>query len=232
MSLSGIGSRNGDIPQLASRITVDRVAEACRSTALRYLDGARAGWEKKELVDWLVGPYRRLTLLRYSVAELAWADVLDAREAPPSSRPVTQLRVQDMIERARLEVTERLDAFAQSDDAALFVLDARDSRAVIRCRDARGREGFLPVDRPGMRLADRVLSLLATDYLLRPVDYDELCTVCGRCQTITFDAEARRLGACTTHATSGIRPTAESGVSAKETPKKPTLRGMHAVKAG
>lgn len=218
-----------NVPQLSSKISVDRVAEACRSTALKFLDGSRAGWEKKELADWLVGPYRRLTLLRYSVAELAWADVLDAREAPPSSRPLTHLRIQDMIERTRAEVVSRLEGFAQSDDAALFVLDARDNGSVIRCRDARGGEGFLPVDRPGMKLADRVLSLFATDYLLRTADYDHLCTVCWRCETVTFDAEARRIGACTTHSTSGIRPSADSGVSAKETNKCETLRGFPAA---
>jgi hypothetical protein len=219
------------VPQLSSKISVDRVADACRSTALKFLDGSRAGWEKKDLADWLVGPYRRLTLLRYSVAELAWADVLDAREAPPSKRPLTHERIQDMIERTRIDVTNRLDLFAQSDDAALFVLDARDSGSVIRCKDARGGEGFLPVDRPGMMLADRVLSLFATDYLLRTADYDQLCTVCWRCETVTFDAEARRIGACTTHATSGIRPSAESGVSAKEsgTNKYDTLRGFPAA---
>jgi hypothetical protein len=220
-----------NVPRLASKITVDRVAEACRSTALKFLDGSRAGWEKKELADWLVGPYRRLALLRYSVAELAWADVLDAREAPPSTRPLTHERIQDMIERTRIDVTTRLEGFAQTDDAALFVLDARDSGSVIRCEDAHGREGFLPVDRPGMKLADRVLSLFATDYLLRRADYDELCTVCWRCETVTFDAEARRLGACTTHATSGIRPAAESGVSTREANKKDTLRGFPAAKA-
>jgi hypothetical protein len=135
-----------------------------------------------------------------------------------------------MLERTRSDVTQRLEGFAQSDDAALFVLDARDNGSVIRCKDAGGRAGFLPVDRPGMKLSDRVLSLFATDYLLRTQDYEQLCTVCWRCETVTFDAEARRIGACTTHATSGIRPTADSGVSEKESESKcETLRGFPAA---
>jgi hypothetical protein len=223
-----------DVPQLGSKLSIDRVAEACRSAALTFLDGARAGWEKQDLADWLVGPYRRLTLLRYSVAELAWADVLDSRDAPLSSRPLTHERVQDMIERTRVEVTGRLEGFAQTKDVALFVLDARDGGSVIRCADADGREGFLPADRPGMKLADRVLSLLATDYLLRREDYEQLCTVCWRCETVTFNADARLLGACTTHATSGIRPSAGSGsdVSTTDAAKRDTLRGFPAAEAG
>ena len=36
-------------------------AEACRAAGLAFLEGTRAGWGKRELVAWLVGPYRELS---------------------------------------------------------------------------------------------------------------------------------------------------------------------------
>ncbi len=219
--------------RLPPTIRLDRLAETCRKTATRFLDGVRDGWDKHDVAEWLTGPYRRLTLLRYSLAELAWADVLDAKDARAPSRPIPTERVTQILESARGEVLDHLRLFARSEDAAIFVLEARGRGAVVRCADAQGRVGFLPADLPRMRLADRVLSLVATDYLLRTDDYEQLCSVCWRCESVVFDADARRIGACAEHA--GMRPSAQSGISVKEsahvsvhegTSKVETLRGI------
>jgi hypothetical protein len=49
------------------------------------------------------------------------------------------------------------------------------------------------------RLADRVLSLVAADYLARPTDYDTDLSVCMTCKTVEFDAVSRARGICHRH---------------------------------
>ena len=47
----------------------------------------------------------------------------------------------------------------------------RRSCIVEPAHDVHGTHGFIPVDRAHMRLVDRVLALLAADYLTRPGDF-------------------------------------------------------------
>jgi hypothetical protein len=70
---------------------------------------------------------------------------------------------------------------------------------VIRTRDAHGRAGWAPVDAPGMLFAERILSLVSVDYLMRPADYLALLSVCGICQAVSFDAQLRVRGHCPAH---------------------------------
>jgi hypothetical protein len=52
-----------------------------------------------------------------------------------------------------------------------------------------------------MRLTDRVLSLVAADYLLRSEDYEQALFTCSACGLVAFDARAKARGAvCLSHA--------------------------------
>jgi hypothetical protein len=55
-----------------------------------------------------------------------------------------------------------------------------------------------------MRLADRVLSLIAADYLLRADEYEAALFTCSLCGRVGFDAEGKARG--------GIRETHEAGI--------------------
>ena len=85
---------------------------------------------------------------------------------------------------------------------ASFARSALHAGYVRRSRDTAGRAGYVPVDHERMRLSDRVLSLAAVDYLMRPSDYLALLTVCKVCEKITFDPHTRARGLCHAHAPS------------------------------
>jgi hypothetical protein len=55
-----------------------------------------------------------------------------------------------------------------------------------------------------MLFADRILSLVSVDYLMRPADYLALLSVCGLCQEVSFDAQIRVRGHCPAHRASRI----------------------------
>lgn len=55
-------------------------------------------------------------------------------------------------------------------DVAFTYAAMHDGR-IERCCDATGRPGWLPIDRPNMRLTERVLSLVAVDYLAHPAEW-------------------------------------------------------------
>ncbi len=65
--------------------------------------------------------------------------------------------------------------------------------------DGDGGVTWGPVDLPGLRLHERVESLFAADHLARPRDYALELLVCGRCDSVVFDAEARERGDCGAH---------------------------------
>jgi hypothetical protein len=50
-----------------------------------------------------------------------------------------------------------------------------------------------------MLLAERIVSLISVDYLMRPADYLALLSVCGVCQAVSFDAQVRVRGHCPQH---------------------------------
>ena len=235
------------------------IADGCRSAGLDLLEGIAHGWTKADLVKWLVGPYRRLTRLHLSPDELAWADVIETRtgnarasEPPPSDREpsISERAVQTVLVRARREVLHELGKFAFGSDPMGFVFRARARGSVIRCIDPRGRTGFVPIaERSGsMRLAERALSLFATDFLLRPNAYEDHCTVCVRCGVVVFDPRARTTLECGMHATPVAPPVVttaappsyrgitvpprhreESGIELKGEGKRDTWREFPAV---
>lgn len=233
MSSSSVPPPSSKVPRISASLR--DVAIACRAAALEVLEGARTGdWAKTDIAAWLVGPYRAVTRLHLSAAELAWADVTEVSDVrrPSTPAPLSDDVVDRVLTRARREVVSELARFASgTGDPTAFVFRARARGNVIRCVDATSRSGFVPVAaRPGsMRLSERVLSLFAADYLLRPKSYHDLCTVCTRCGTVVFDPRARTTLDCGMHidAMTGIplerdmRAREQSGVQLKAQMRTP-----------
>ena len=196
--------------RLASGFTIDDVAEACRSAALELLDGVRDGWGKKELVRWLTGSYHQISILRCSADELAFADVVPHTPRPSgqSDRPsVPPEDVEKTLRTARAEVLAVLERFAAGDEAAeTFVWRVKSRGGLSRVEDETGAQGFVPNEQASQRLAERVLSLLAADYVARPSDYEERVAICHACGRVSFSADARVVCECGEHRGSGLRP--------------------------
>jgi hypothetical protein len=177
------------------------LAEACRSAALMFLNEA-PHWGKAELAMWLMGPYTQLT--RYVPAE-------SRAKSGEFTRPVPLLRDIDvrMVERiisgARQEVLATLARISDMEGGASFSFSMISGGFVARCEDRRQFMGWVPTT-TASRLADRVLSLIAADYLTRPEDYELELSVCSHCGTVDIDASARARGICNRHRSDFFAP--------------------------
>jgi hypothetical protein len=181
---------------LSEGVTVTGVADSCRDAIITFVVGSATSWGKSGLAVWLAGPYR--LLVRY--APRMEGPPRRSDMAPASIR--TQLASQSIdgiVAGARQEVLTTLKLAPQN---ASFARSALHAGYVRRSRDTAGRSGYVPVDHERMRLSDRVLSLAAVDYLMRPSDYLALLTVCKVCEKITFDPHTRARGLCHAHAPS------------------------------
>lgn len=196
--------------KLVSGFTIDDVAEACRSAAIEFLDGVRDGWGKKELVTWLTGSYHQISILRCSADELAFADVVPHTPRPSlraNTQSVPPEDVEKTLQAARAEVLAVLERFASSDGAAeTFMWRVKSRGGLTRVEDEDGMVGLVPNEQPSQRLAERVLSLVAADYIARPLDYEERVAVCHACGNVSFEPGARAACDCGEHRGSGIRP--------------------------
>jgi hypothetical protein len=156
-----------------------------------------AGWDKIDLVLWLTGPYARAT--RHVPRGERVAGLDDATE-------ITGETIEFVLTRARSQLVASLEAAALGEGTLDFAVDAMDRGLVLRAVDRDGEAIWVPADNTRMRLADRVRSLLAADYLDDAAAYFALY-VCHRCETVVFDENAKRLGACQNHKrVSGIVP--------------------------
>ena len=68
------------------------------------------------------------------------------------------------------------------------------SGTVVRVEDGNREPAWAPANGT-TRLAERVLSLFAVDYLVRPGDYETRLTICATCKQVSFD------GPCSAHPT-------------------------------
>jgi hypothetical protein len=140
------------------------VADACRATAFAFVDEAE-GWGKLELARWLAGPYANL--LRHTESlEPETSGIVQI----PRVRTLDEQVVQRLVWRAHVEVMETLQNVKTPSEGQTFTLTMISLGKVARFRDATGALGWLPTPR-AKRLAERVLSLVAADYLVRPMDY-------------------------------------------------------------
>jgi hypothetical protein len=182
--------------ELPEGITTASVAEDCRAALLAFLEGTRAGWGKSGLAVWLSGPYRLVT--RHAPRPERTPRRSDV--APASTRTQLQARTLDeILASARQEVLTTLKLAREN---GAFARSALHADFATRSRDTLLYAGYVPVDHERMRLADRVLSLAAVDYLMRPSDYLALLTVCTECDEVTFDPHVRARGLCRLHAPS------------------------------
>ena len=68
----------------------------------------------------------------------------------------------------------------------LFVTHAVECGFVAGIADRTGSIGYVPVDVGEMDIVERLMSLVAADYLTRPNDYRSL-TICDDCDGVSFD---------------------------------------------
>jgi hypothetical protein len=170
------------------------VANACRETALELLnDGER--WGKAELATWLMGPYSQLT--QY-VTPRASRRSMEIQKPVPMLREIDARMVDRVLRNARTEVIEALRSTYDAEGGAAFAFTMLSNGFVARCEDRSHVAGWVPTT-DARRLADRVMSLLAADYLTRPSDYETELSICSHCSTVEFDAVARMRGICHRH---------------------------------
>jgi hypothetical protein len=101
--------------------------------------------------------------------------------------------VERVIRSATEEVVATLRRTNDDEGGATFAFTMLAAGFVARCEDRGNVTGWIPT-RTARRLADRVLSLLAADYLARPDDYESELVVCTQCKTVEFDSSVRTSG--------------------------------------
>jgi hypothetical protein len=179
---------------LPARSRVRSFADGCRLAALDFVNRVAVLGDKAALADWLRGPYRAhvVVLARSHTRRLTAGSVM----------PGT---LEKLLSQTRLDVGLGLLRARDAEDGVSLGYSALAAGHVYRCQDAAGEQGWIPVAQPRMRLADRVLSLVAADYLLRPEDYETSLYACATCGIVEFDAKRAAIGVCRAHAHSDIR---------------------------
>jgi hypothetical protein len=158
-----------------------------RPAALELLRGAVEGWTAGDLARWLTGPYREGSVPLPRPRVRAQGATIDPRA------------IVRILRAAREQVLEELHG-ARWSAGPLFMRSLVRQRAIAMAEDGL----WVPIDKPRMLLKDRVLSLLAADYLFCPLEYTRRFALCIRCDAVVFDAAARQTGFCGAHRISGF----------------------------
>ncbi len=171
------------------------VADACRDAALAFAWSGHF-WTKRELAEWLVGPYARAVIaIRWG---LPTQTPIGRTSQPPASGvhavsrshradgSIPAASIARLLASAHAEILDLLRQVWSWRNDASFAREAIDEGLVAGVIDERGAIGYAPIDTPRMRLADRVRSLFLADYLTRPEAYESFA-VCPRCDGATFD---------------------------------------------
>jgi len=174
------------------------IASACRATALAFLNES-LHWGKAELAMWLMGPYGQLT--QY-VSPFSRRRSGEHVRAAPLMREIDARMVDRVIKTAHEEVMTTLARMGDAEGGASFAFTMLSAGFVARCEDRGQVAGWVPTS-DARRLADRVLSLLAADYLSRPQHYENDLSVCRVCNIVEFDDVSHERGICHRHG-SGI----------------------------
>ena len=155
------------------------VADACRSAGLGFAWSAHHRWGRRELAQWLVGPYAQAAGATRMLRASGTRRVV-------TYRPLDEAHVVALLLDARAEVLDVLrNAWTWPADPA-FARARVEEGLVAGIVDEASDIGYAPVDGPGMRLVDRVRSLFIADYLTRPDAYASFA-VCEECDGATFD---------------------------------------------
>jgi hypothetical protein len=187
--------------ELPHDLEIASVAAWCRGAYLTFLERALDGLSKRALAEWLWGPYRALVALGPAV----YCASEDAPRSWPYRAPVRADEIATLGHESRRSLLGVLRGMTALDADISFTFAAIHKGWVARSRDVAGRVGWVPVDRPKMRLTERLISLVAVDYLVRPAEMQGTLTVCDQCDGVQFDAVGRVRGACRAHRASMAR---------------------------
>jgi hypothetical protein len=186
------GSNVDTVLTLPEQTGAFAMAFACREAALSFVNESER-WGKAELAMWLMGPYSQCTQHVTPIGQR------DAGARPvPLLREIDARMVERMVRTARLEVLDTLARLTDPESGASFAFATLASGFVVRCEDRHHVAGWAPTT-AARRLADRVLSLVAADYLTGRGAYESTLSLCPVCQSVDFDSFARGRGLCHRH---------------------------------
>ncbi len=168
------------------------VTRACRVALLAFANGAPR-WGKHELAAWLAGPYAEITRASSPLVAGLARRTLD----PDATVDAVQLGL--VVNDAITYTRDLLRAAMHPEGGALGAWDAWRRGLVVRCEDETLNEGWIPVDVPGARLRDRILSLWAADYLCATEEYEGYLGLCEVCEAASFEPLLRARGRCKDH---------------------------------
>jgi hypothetical protein len=195
--------------ELMRGVDIVSVADACRNATLQFLRGVDAGWGKRELARWLLGPYHQLSALRLSGSPPARTSsgVFPRAKA---SRAVSESEAQRVMREAQEGALGIISRFENRDPRVDTFIWRLQSRGIFeRVADATGARGLVPNEIVPQHLSERVLSLIAVDYVARPFDYEDRVAICRRCGDVSFGEQARNDGDCGAHRLSSVEPDPE-----------------------
>ena len=163
-----------------------RGPDECRQAALGFVRGA-ADWDKRELAEWLTGPYRNATRHVWTGERTVCLGRAAATLTPTVARSIAVVARRIVLASIALAVHGGMRPVAE---AAI-------DRGQIRAAASPLGGCWAAVD-VRANLAERVLSHFVIDYRSRPIDYRDALFVCAECETVTFDPSARQHG-CPLH---------------------------------
>ncbi len=148
-------------PSLALRdhVTVHDAADTARVALRAFLTLEP---DKHALAEWLGGPYHVAT-------SFGPRHMRSQPSSPPTPHHTTPMNIHDLVSMSQDVVRAAVDASRLGVDELVELLP--ELVKVIPVHDAFGGHGFVALDEPRMRLADRALCLLAADYLTHPDDF-------------------------------------------------------------
>lgn len=200
MASKQLVSVEAGVPVLSPDASAEGLADACRAAGLLFLDGVATGrFGKRELAEWLLGPYHDVSAR------------LEASQLVPATSPLRDGAVESLVEMVRVAVASGLADVARGDTSV--ITHAIRGRIIASARRGRGLF-WVPADRPRMRLEARVMSLFVVDYLLRSEPYETSLSVCAECDSVSFDGAKVSCRSCSPRErTSHIRgPQSQPGI--------------------
>ncbi len=154
-----LAARAPTATQLPTDRSVTSVATACRNAFLSFVRQSGT-WGKRELAQWLTSHYAKAMCLE--------GEPTSERRSSQSVQPDA---LQWLMRKARIEVIQGAEELLEHGADAPFLSRLAAHGYVVPVRDAAGAEGFAPAMASAMTFADRVLSLLAADFLTSPQQY-------------------------------------------------------------
>lgn len=197
-------------PLLAPGVTRDYVARSARDAALAFCRGASSGssepWTRRELAEWLTGPYQAVAgLVDHVIAHALDSMPPSTLSSPRAAHAPTNETIASLLEPAARSAMACVEALACGDAATReqHLHAAIERGSLVEAITLRGEVLLVPLHRPRMRLARRVCSLFLADFALRPDDYAACGGVlqhCAACGVVLLGPGALDLGLCGLHA--------------------------------